>query len=57
MIKRERDHIERLAQRLLNEQGSPPAAVALAKLLADAAKGHGRDVWLMVAAELGTARV
>jgi hypothetical protein len=48
----EQNHIERLAERLLNEQGSPQKAVALANLMANSAKGHGREVWQRVAAQL-----
>jgi hypothetical protein len=48
----ERDHVERLAARLLQEQGSPQKAVAMANLLAKAAAGRGQEIWRMVAAQL-----
>jgi hypothetical protein len=53
MKQRERDHVERLAQRLLDEQGSPQNAIKMARRLAAMTKGHGREVWMLVAAQLG----
>lgn len=57
MTELERRHIGRLAQRLLDEQGSPEAAVRMAEQLAKLAKASGQAVWLRVAAELRTARM
>ena len=57
MIVLERRHIERLAQRLLDEQGSPEAAVRMAEQLAKMAKANGQAIWLSVAAEVRTVRV
>jgi hypothetical protein len=52
MIRREQDHVGRLAQRLLEEQGSPQAAEKMARRLADMTQGNGRDIWLKVAAQI-----
>jgi len=48
----EQQHVERLAARLLNDEGSPRKAVALANLMARTASGHGREIWQKVAAQL-----
>ena len=52
MIRREQDHVGRLAQRLLEEQGSPQAAEKMARRLADMTQGNGREIWLKVAAQI-----
>ena len=52
MIRREQDHVERLAQRLLEEQASPQSAEKMARQLADMTRGNGREVWLKVAAQI-----
>ena len=54
MAELEHRHVDQLAKRLLDEEKSPQAAIAMAERLAAMAKGHGRDAWLMVAAELRT---
>lgn len=48
----EQHQVERLAARLLEEQGSPEKAVALANLMAGSTHGHGQEIWSMVAAQL-----
>ena len=52
MIRREQDHVERLARRLLEEQGSPQAAEKMARRLAEMTQGNGREVWLRIAAQI-----
>jgi hypothetical protein len=54
MTRNERRHVERMARGLLEEHGSAEAAVAMAERLAGSAKENGREMWLMVAAELKT---
>ena len=48
----EQRHVERLAQRLLEEHPTRKSAVDMAERLAAMAKGRGREVWLRVAAQL-----
>ena len=48
----DQEQAERLAARLLEEQGSPEKAVAVANLMAASTHGHGQQIWRMVAAHL-----
>jgi hypothetical protein len=54
MMERERRHVERLAERLFEEQKSVSSAVAAAEMMAEGATKEVGRLWLMVVAELKT---